>query len=105
MDIVIYMKIEDWRHKTEIDITAFWSMGRAPKNFKAGERIFIAIMPKGKECRIAGFVVCEEFRPEDLNGETLIWLGASWHSLYPTIPCKHFRGFRYRWWGNDDKEE
>ncbi len=38
------------------------------------------------------------FNPEDLNGETLEWDGDSFLSLQKQIPCKPFRGFRYKWW-------
>lgn len=99
MDIVIYMNEEDFLHKTgalsEVDgesgaITAFWSMGRIPRYFTEDDKIFLAM--KG---HVMGYVECEEFNPEDINGETIVWDSDTF--LYiESIPCKQFRGFRYR---------
>ena len=97
MDIVIYMREEDYIHKT-YDGTYFWSMGRVPKNFKEGERIYIVAKHSGTDCGVQGFVVCDEFNSDDLNGETLVWKGLSFELLNVSIPCKPFRGFRYKWW-------
>ena len=106
MDIVIYMNEEDFKHKTgqpskhddeEGPITAFWSMMRVPINFNKtdedDDRIFLAC--KGF---VRGSAQCEEFRPEDLGGETIVWDSRTWEPLEKLIPCKPFRGFRYRWW-------
>lgn len=97
MDIVIYMNEEDFLHKTtgsyktRDNITAFWSMGRIPKKFSEDEKIFIAM--KG---HVMGYVECEEFNPEDIGGETVVWESDSFVYIV-SIPCKQFRGFRYRW--------
>ena len=102
MDIVLYMREEDFYHKTDFG-TFFWSMGRVPKKFVEGDKVYIAVkLSKGvlgspEECRVMGFVVCTEFNPEDLNGETIVWEGDSWRRTN-SIPCKPFRGFRYKWW-------
>ena len=106
MDIVIYMKYQDYLHKTgqpsEIDdeggrIIAYWSMGRVPKNFSEGERIWFVV-----EGRVRGSVVCEEFNSEDLGGETLVWDSDTFeflpHGEQMLLPCSPFRGFRYKWW-------
>ena len=100
MDIVIYMREEDFRHKTDEVSYLFWSMGRAPKNFKIGEKIYFACAFGGnmENCSVVGYVICEEFNPGDLGGETLVWYGGSYLSLQTQIPCKPFRGFRYKWW-------
>ena len=108
MDIVLYMNYEDYCHKTgqysEVDgeegrIEAYWSMGRVPKNFKEGEKIWIAC-----EGKVRGCVICEEFNPEDLYGETIVWDSDTWELLpYKEqifLECKPFRGFRYRWWND-----
>ena len=97
MDIVIYMQEKDYLHKT-YDGTYFWSMGRVPKNFKEGEGIYIVSKYLGEGCGVQGFVVCDEFNSDDLNGETLVWEGDSFVLLSEVIPCKPFRGFRYKWW-------
>ena len=98
MDVVIYMREKDFNHKTDKDVYAYWSMGRVPKNFKAGERIYIAVRLEDEECFVRGFVVCNIFDPDDLGGETLQWDGYTWKEIFPGIPCKPFRGFRYKWW-------
>lgn len=117
MDIVLYMKDEDFKHKTgqlssidneEGQITAFWSMGRAPKNFSVGDKIWIATMAVGLGIvRVRGYVVCEEFNPADLGGETIVWDSDTWtpsvHNKQILLSCKPFRGFRYRWWGREDE--
>ena len=99
MDIVIYMSEEDFFHKTGMWskedgeaglIYAFWSMGRIPKYFTENDKIFLAM--KG---HIMGYVECEEFNPEDINGETLVWESETFKYIN-SIPCKQFRGFRYR---------
>jgi len=92
-DIVIYMNPRDFGHKTADCISAYWSMGRAPKFFSSDNKIWIA----AKGC-IQGYVECEFFDPEDLGGETLEWNGDTWVPLVQDIPCKPFRGFRYKWW-------
>lgn len=100
MDIVIYMSQQDFLHKTggwsEIDkeagpITAFWSMKRIPRKFTEDDKIFFAT-----EGHIMGYVECEEFNPEDINGETIVWDSETFKYIN-SIPCKQFRGFRYRW--------
>ena len=103
MDIVIYMNEEDFLHKTGCPskqqpegfgeggpITAFWSMGRIPKYFTENDKIFLAM--KG---HIMGYVECEEFNPEDINGETIVWDSETFKYIN-SIPCKQFRGFKYR---------
>jgi len=96
MDIVIYMNEEDFLHKTSgsyktrDNITAFWSMGRIPRYFTEDDKIFIAM--KG---HIMGYVECEEFNPEDVNGETIVWESDTFKYIN-SIPCKQFRGFKYR---------
>jgi len=77
MDIVIYMREEDFRHKTDPGVYAYWSMGRVPKNFETLDKIYIAVQDKPKNCAVMGFVVCDMFNPNDLNGETLEWDGAT----------------------------
>lgn len=114
MDIVIYMNEQDFLHKTgafsTIDgesgaITAFWSMGRIPKKFTEDDKIFLAARK-----HILGYVECEEFNPEDINGETVVWDSQTFRYIN-SIPCKQFRGFRYRWFEYEleksqvDKEE
>lgn len=93
MDIVIYMNERDFKHKTSLDITAYWFMKRVPVYFKEGEKIYMAT-----KSRIQGSVICEELNSEDLRGGTVVWDSRSWNSLGIEIPCKPFRGFRYRWW-------
>lgn len=106
MDIVIYMNEEDFKHKTglpckedpeEGPITAYWSMGRIPINFNKtdedDDRIYLAC--KGF---VMGSVECEEFNPEDINGETIVWDSGTYIPLKKPIPRSAFRGFRYRWW-------
>lgn len=99
MDIVIYMNEEDFKHKTGLpckedpeggSICAFWSMGRIPKHFTEDDKIFLAM--KG---HIMGYVECEEFNPEDVGGETVVWESDTFKYIN-SIPCKPFRGFRYR---------
>jgi len=103
MDIVIYMNEEDFKHKTGQpceeepeggSIYAFWSMGRIPRNFDPdNDRIWFAC--KGA---IRGSVECDEFRPEDVNGETLNWESNTYRPIGKAVPCMPFRSFRYRWW-------
>ena len=92
-DIVICMREEDFLHKTDTEMYhCYWSMGRAPRYFTENNKIFIVTNK-----RIVGFVECEEFNPEDLNGETLVWDGGNAFTKIEPISCKPFRGFRYRW--------
>jgi len=103
MDIVIYMNEEDFRHKTDSEMYhCYWSMGRIPKQFNWT----IELADKEKEdvvyfaCKgfVRGLVRLEEFNPADIGGETIVWDGVSFQLLKKLIPCKPFRGFRYRWW-------
>ena len=103
MDIVICMNQKDFVHKTEKGVTAYWSMGRPPKDFEEGDKIYIVIKYVG--FAVTGYVVCKEFNPNDINGETVIWDGDTWTGIYPAIPCEHFRGFRYRWWLKKEEGE
>ena len=89
-DIVIYMNSNDFLHKTS-DGIYYWSMGRAPKTFTEEDKIFFATNK-----HVMGFVDCGEFNPEDIGGETLVWDGDTFEYIV-SIPCKQFRGFRYRW--------
>jgi len=92
-DIVIYMNERDFKHKTsECGGQYFWSMNRIPKYFTEGNNIWIA-------CKryVQGFVPCLEFNPKDKGGETIVWDSDDWTAIPKLIPCKPFRGFRYRW--------
>ena len=102
MDIVIYMNPKDFIHKTMHAITAYWSMGRVPRNFNGDkDRIYLATCGE-----VHGSMQCEEFNPEDLNGETIVWDSRTWKELiYNPIECKPFRGFRYRWWDKEENDE
>ena len=99
MDIVIYTNPETLRHKQGTDgyTTYFWELYKAPKNFKAGDRVYFAV--KGK---VIGSFKCKEFNPEKdeygdpVDHETVVWDADSWEDCEP-IPCKHFQGFRYKW--------
>ncbi len=92
-DIVIYMNPEDFGHKASLPvITAFWEMRRYPKYFTVENKIYIAA--KGK---VQGYAECDEFNP-DGSVETLVWDSDTWTWLKEDIPCKPFRGFRYKWW-------
>ncbi len=106
MDIVIYMNEEDFKHKTgqkskhddeEGQICAFWEMKRIPRYFNQtdedDDRIFLAC--KGF---VRGSMECDEFNPNHPIEETIKWDSNSWIPLKKVIPCKPFRGFRYRWW-------
>ena len=102
MDIIIYMNEQDFLHKTgqkstiddeEGSICAFWSMMRIPRHFTEDDKIFLAT--KGN---VMGYVECEEFNPEDVGGETIVWESDTFKYINP-VPCKPFRGFRYRWFG------
>lgn len=42
-----------------------------------------------------GYVECEEFNSEDID-ETIAWESETFRYI-ASIPCKQFRGFRYRW--------
>ena len=89
-DIVIYMNEEDFHHKTSPGVLAYWEMRRAPQFFTENNKIFIAC--KGN---VMGFVECDEFDPE-FDAETLRW-EADTFTYIVSVPCKQFRGFRYRW--------
>ena len=106
MDIVIYMNEEDFKHKTGQPtkeepeggpITAYWSMGRIPRHFNVtdDDDDIIWLACKGK---VRGSVRCEEFNPEDINGETIVWDSRTYLPVIVSIPCKQFRSFRYKWW-------
>ena len=101
-DIVICMNKDDFLHKTggfsPIDgemgrIEAFWSMGRIPRYFTEDNKIFIV---SSTNKHVMGFVECLEFNFLDVNGETLVWDSDTFEYIV-SIPCKPFRGFRYRW--------
>ena len=55
---------------------------------------------------VKGFVVgCFEIIDvKDFGDETIVWEGRSWEKLKNPIPCKPFRGFRYKWWSNDGRK-
>lgn len=92
MDIVIYMNEEDFLHKTDHEMCdCYWEMKRFPKNFSEDEKIFFVM--KG---HVMGYVECLEFNPTEDMPETLVWDGKSFVYI-ESIPCKPFRGFRYRW--------
>ena len=92
MDIVIYMNEKDFLHKTDPEIyECYWEMKRFPKNFSWNDNIFFAM--KG---HVMGYVECIEFNPTKEMAETLVWDGSSFVYI-KSIPCKQFRGFRYRW--------
>ena len=106
MDIVIYMNEGDFNHKTgqlsridneEGPITAYWSMKRIPKYFnqKDEDDDIIWLACKGM---VRGSVKCEEFNPDDLGGETIVWDSKTFLPVVVTILCQPFRGFRYKWW-------
>lgn len=110
MDIVIYMNEEDFLHKTgeptkedpeSGPITAFWSMGRIPRHFNVTDEDNDCIWLASKGA-VRGSVQCEEFRPEDINGETIIWDSRTYVRLAIPIPCKPFRSFRYKWWNKEN---
>lgn len=91
MDIVIYMNKEDFLHKTDVRMNdCYWEMKRFPRFFTVDDKIFIAI--KG---HVMGYVECLEFNPDKDNFMTLVWDGSSFRYIV-SIPCKQFRGFRYR---------
>jgi len=91
-DIVIYMNKEDFLHKTDPrTYNCYWEMKRFPKNFSENNKIFIAM--KGY---VMGYVKCLAFNPTEEEAETLVWDGDSFVYIN-SIPCKPFRGFRYRW--------
>lgn len=92
MDIVIYMNKEDFLHKTDHEMyECYWEMKRFPKYFSEDNKIFIAM--RGA---VVGYVECIEFNPNKETVETLIWEVDSFVYI-SSIPCKPFRGFRYRW--------
>ena len=101
MDIVIYTTQETLEHKKGGDggVIYYWEMTRPPKNFKVGDRVFFAV--KGQ---VVGSFKCIEFNPEKddygdpIDYETIVWYKDSWKDLNEPIPCKHFRGFKYRNW-------
>jgi len=82
VDIVIYMNEEDFLHKTDASI---------PKKFTEDDKLFIAM--RG---RVMGYVEVLEFNPDRDISETILWDGSSF-TYINSIPCKQFRGFRYRW--------
>lgn len=108
MDIVIYMNEEDFKHKTgqpsihddeSGPITAHWSMKRMPRRFCVGDeedRIWLAAAGV-----VQGSVQTEGFNPDDEYGENLVWDSRTFVQLDVPIPCKPFRGFRYRWWNGE----
>ena len=103
MNIVIYMNEEDFKHKTGQPckedpeggpIIAFWSMMRIPKHFNPdGGGVYFAC--KGA---VRGVVSLDEFNPEDVGGDTMVWDSRNYTPLKSPIPCKPFRSFRYKWW-------
>ena len=115
MDIVIYMNEDDFKHKTgqpskqdpeSGPITAYWEMKRPPRHFcltdECDDRIYLAC--KGF---VRGSVQCDEFYPDEEKGwkeETLVWDSRTYVLLKKPIPCKPFRGFRYRWFDYELEE-
>ena len=93
-DIVICMREADFLHKTDMEMYhCYWSMGRIPRDFSVDDKVFIVT-----KNHVVGYVKPLEFNPEDINGETIVWDGGSDFVKIKPIPCKPFRGFRYRWW-------
>jgi len=106
MDIVIYMNEEDFKHKTgqpckhdseEGPITAYWEMRRIPRyfNVKDEDNDLIWLACNG---RVQGSVKCEEFNPEEVGGETIVWDSRTYVPLERLICVEQFRSFRYKWW-------
>lgn len=102
MDIVIYMNPEDFRHKTSLPVIyAFWEMKRYPIRFSVEDKIYIAAMGK-----VQGYAECDEFNPDPDVVETLQWSSGTWMLFVnENIPCKPFRGFRYKWWTDEDERK
>jgi len=92
-DIVICMREEDFLHKTDMEMySCYWSMGRIPKYFTGDNKVFIVT-----KHYVVGYINPLEFNPEDVGGETILWDGGNDFVRIQPIPCKPFRGFRYRW--------
>lgn len=99
MDIVIYMNKKDFNHKTDVEMyDCYWSMLRIPRLFTEDDRIYFAANGK-----VQGYVECNEFNPDDVGGETIMWDGETYIPLAKPIPRAAFRGFRYRWWSREDE--
>jgi len=119
MDIVICMNKKDFDYKMgKGAYRCFWSMGRIPRKFYPEcncdpdyvcleDVVFVLT-----NHHIAGFINPLEFNKGEINGETIVWDGASDFTYIKPIPFKPFRGFRYRWFdyelenmGNKEKKK
>ena len=93
MDIVIYTNPEVLEHKKSREFPLYywkyWKFSRMPKHIELHkDRIYFAVK---------GFVV-GSFEIADIIGNEIEWSPTSWKELNKPIPCKPFRGFRYKWW-------
>lgn len=102
-DIVICMNKKDFDHKmNKFAYDCYWSMGRIPRKFfpecicpdgyNSPEDVVFVVTEK----QVVGFIEPIEFNDE-ANGETIVWNGGADFTYIKPIPCKPFRGFRYRW--------
>ena len=92
MDIVIYTNsktlskkksngIYDWHH---------WTFSRMPQKIDEFDRIYFACNGE-----IQG-----SFLAENINDDKkeIGWYWNTWVKSKGKMPCKQFRGFRYKWW-------
>ena len=104
MDIIIYTNAATAFHKLEPGQECYWGLKNPPRNFKEGNRIYIAF-----EGMIRGYFICNGFDPDDPE-ETVCWDSDSWKSLYNACKTwqfgiRSFQGFKYKFWPDEDDVE
>lgn len=89
MDIVICTNEEVLEHKQN-DFLCYWDMARVPRKTCLHERVYFAV--KG--------IIKGSFEIVTLSSDEgeIEFRSESWRDIKKQIKCKHFRGFRYRWW-------
>jgi len=89
MDIIIYTAPETLKHKKDLNYSeCWWQMSRMPKNFDDISKVYFAT-----EGYVRG-----SFFTVWITKKRVHWNPLSWRQLRKKIPCKPFRGFRYKWW-------
>ena len=103
-DIVVYTRPDVLDHKRGLDHTEdrrltrrYWEFSRPPKSIDSlsdeGARIYFAV----------DGVVLGSFEIDKTSAYDVEWSIRSWRPLAQVVTCKPFRGFRYRWWTEENR--
>ena len=90
-DIVVYTNPDTLKLKRDyVKYTeCWWTFSRMPKDFDDMSKFYFAV-----EGKVVGY-----FLTVWITKKRIYFNPLSWRRMGRRIPCKPFRGFRYRWWG------